>query len=34
MLAEQCAHLTDEQQRAILCDNVASLYNVDLAALH
>ncbi len=33
MLAEHTAHLTDEQTRAILCDNVAELYNIDLSQL-
>ncbi|MCZ6871098.1 MAG: amidohydrolase family protein [Gammaproteobacteria bacterium] len=33
MLAEQSAVLTDEQRRAILCDNVAELYRIDLSAL-
>ena len=31
MLAEHCADLTPEQREAILCKNVAELYNVDLA---
>lgn len=33
MLAEQTVHLTAEQQRAILSDNVAELYGIDTAAL-
>jgi predicted TIM-barrel fold metal-dependent hydrolase len=33
MLDEQTAHLTDEQRRAILSENVAGLYGIDLAAL-
>ncbi|HEV7734492.1 MAG TPA: amidohydrolase family protein [Candidatus Binatia bacterium] len=33
MLAEHAAALTPEQRRAILCDNVADLYHIDLAAL-
>ncbi len=33
MLAEHAKHLTPEQRRAILCDNVADLYRIDLAAL-
>jgi len=33
MLAEHGKHLTDEQKRAILCDNVAELYGIDLAPL-
>ena len=33
MLAEHTQHLTDEQRRAILCDNVAELYNIDLSTL-
>ncbi len=33
MLAEQTRHLTDEQTRAILCDNVAQLYGMDTHAL-
>jgi hypothetical protein len=33
MLAEHAAHLTAAQHRAILCDNVADLYRVDLPAL-
>lgn len=33
MLAEHAAHLTAAQHRAILCDNVADLYRVDLSAL-
>ena len=33
MLAEQGRHLTDEQRRAILCDNVAELYGIDTAKL-
>jgi uncharacterized protein len=33
MLAEQSKHLTAEQRRAILCDNVADLYHIDLATL-
>lgn len=33
MLAKHAAQLTDEQRRAILCDNVAALYHIDLATL-
>ena len=33
MLAEHAAMRTPEQRRAILCDNVADLYQIDLAAL-
>ena len=33
MLAEQSKHLTAEQRRAILCENVADLYSIDLSAL-
>jgi hypothetical protein len=33
MLDEQTAHLTDEQRRAILCDNTAELYGLDLSKL-
>jgi predicted TIM-barrel fold metal-dependent hydrolase len=33
MLAEHTANLTDEQRKAILCDNVAALYKIDTAAL-
>jgi predicted TIM-barrel fold metal-dependent hydrolase len=33
MLAVQTKHLTPEQTRAILCDNVAELYHIDLAEL-
>ncbi|MCZ6888759.1 MAG: amidohydrolase family protein [Gammaproteobacteria bacterium] len=33
MLAEHTEHLTPEQKRAILCDNVAELYKIDLQAL-
>ncbi len=33
MLTEQMAHLTDEQTRAILCDNVAELYGLDTSIL-
>jgi hypothetical protein len=33
MLDEHAAHLTDEQRRAILCDNVAELYGMDLTSL-
>jgi hypothetical protein len=33
MLAEHAGALTAEQRRAILCDNVAELYRVDLSAL-
>ncbi|MEO8604541.1 MAG: amidohydrolase family protein [bacterium] len=33
MLAEHAAQLTAEQRRAILCDNVAELYRIDLTAL-
>jgi predicted TIM-barrel fold metal-dependent hydrolase len=34
MLAEQSKVLSGEQRQAILCDNVAQLYKIDLAALH
>ena len=30
---EQTDHLTDEQRRAILCDNVAELYGIDTSKL-
>ncbi len=33
MLAEQSKHLTEEQRRAILCDNVADLYHIDVSSL-
>jgi predicted TIM-barrel fold metal-dependent hydrolase len=33
MLAEQTTHLTGQQQRAILSDNVADLYAIDTAQL-
>ena len=33
MLAEHTQHLTPAQKRAILCDNVAELYGIDLAKL-
>jgi predicted TIM-barrel fold metal-dependent hydrolase len=33
MLAEHTKHLTPEQKRAILCDNVAELYGIDVAKL-
>ncbi len=33
MLAEHGKHLTEEQKRAILCENVADLYGIDLAPL-
>jgi predicted TIM-barrel fold metal-dependent hydrolase len=33
MLAEQTRVLSPEQREAILCDNVADLYRIDLAAL-
>ena len=33
MLAEHTQHLTAEQRRAILCDNVAQLYNIDVTTL-
>jgi len=33
VIAEQTAHLTPEQRRAILCDNAAALYGIDLATL-
>jgi predicted TIM-barrel fold metal-dependent hydrolase len=33
MLAEHTAALTDAQRRAILCDNAAELYHIDLTAL-
>ncbi|HKE12526.1 MAG TPA: amidohydrolase family protein [Myxococcota bacterium] len=33
MLEEQCRRLTPEQREAILCQNVAELYRIDLSAL-
>ena len=33
MLAEHTRHLTPEQKQAILCDNVAELYGIELAGL-
>lgn len=33
MLAEHGRHLSDAQKRAILCDNVAELYGIELAGL-
>jgi predicted TIM-barrel fold metal-dependent hydrolase len=33
MLAEHSSQLSDEQRRGILCDNVADLYQIDLATL-
>ena len=33
MLTEHVSPLSDEQQRGILCENVADLYQIDLAAL-
>ena len=33
MLAIHTKHLTAEQQRGILCDNVAELYGIDLERL-
>jgi len=33
VIAEQTTHLTLEQKRAILCDNVAELYRIDLSTL-
>jgi predicted TIM-barrel fold metal-dependent hydrolase len=33
MLAEHTRHLSDEQKRAILCENVAQLYGADVASL-
>jgi uncharacterized protein len=33
VLAEHTRHLTPEQKRAILCDNVAELYGIDTSAL-
>jgi hypothetical protein len=33
MLAEHTQTLSAEQKRAILCDNVAALYGIDVAAL-
>ena len=33
VLAEHTRHLTPEQKRAILCDNVAELYGIDTTAL-
>ena len=34
LLAEHATQLTADQRRAILCDNVAELYGIDVAALH
>jgi predicted TIM-barrel fold metal-dependent hydrolase len=33
LLVEHTAHLTDEQREAILCTNVAELYDIDVTAL-
>ena len=33
LLAEHTAQLSTEQRDAILCDNVAELYGIDMAAL-
>jgi len=33
MLAEHARHLSEEQRRAILCDNTAELYQIDLSTL-
>ncbi|MFN0028580.1 MAG: amidohydrolase family protein [Acidimicrobiales bacterium] len=33
MLTEHTSHLTEEQRRAILCDNTAELYKLDLSTL-
>jgi predicted TIM-barrel fold metal-dependent hydrolase len=33
LLTEHTAHLTDEQKRAILCDNTADLYGIDVSTL-
>jgi predicted TIM-barrel fold metal-dependent hydrolase len=33
VIAEQTARLTPAQRRAILCDNVAELYRIDLSRL-
>ncbi len=33
MLAEHAKHLSEEQRRAILCDNTAELYQIDLSTL-
>ena len=33
LLAEHTGALTAEQRRAILCENVAELYRIDLAAI-
>lgn len=33
LLDRHAAHLTDEQRRAILCDNVAELYRIDTSVL-
>ena len=33
MLAEHGKHLSEEQRRAILCDNTAELYQIDLSTL-
>jgi predicted TIM-barrel fold metal-dependent hydrolase len=33
VLAEQTTELTDEQRKAILCDNVAALYGIDTSVL-
>ncbi len=34
MLKEHAGSLRDEQRRAILCDNVADLYQIDIDKLH
>ena len=33
LLDEQTVHLTEEQTRAILCDNAAELYGIDTSVL-
>jgi predicted TIM-barrel fold metal-dependent hydrolase len=33
MLAEQTGQLSPEQRRAIVCGNVAELYNIDISLL-
>jgi predicted TIM-barrel fold metal-dependent hydrolase len=33
VIATQTAHLSEEQRRAILCENVAELYGIDLHVL-
>ncbi len=33
-LEEHGKHLSDEQRRGILCENVADLYQIDLSSLN